>query len=67
MLLVSCQEKTKSINPADETLTFYRDTAFWQEYHEAYDIGSAPMITRLGVSLSILLTMCGSQRHQVCL
>ena len=43
MLLASCQQKKQSVNPPDETSTFYRDTAFWQEYHEAYAVGSTPV------------------------
>ena len=43
MLLASCQQKKQSTNRPDETLAFYRDTTFWQEYHEAYAIGSTPV------------------------
>ncbi|HZI24237.1 MAG TPA: two-component regulator propeller domain-containing protein, partial [Chryseolinea sp.] len=42
-LLASCQQKKQSVNSPDETSTFYRDTAFWQEYHEAYAVGSTPV------------------------
>ena len=42
LVLASCQRKKQSTNPPDETSTFYSDTAFWQEYHEAYAIGDAP-------------------------
>ena len=43
MLLASCQQKKQSTNLPDETLTFYSDTAFWQEYHEAYTFASTPV------------------------
>ena len=43
MLLASCQQKTQSVDPPGEKSTFYRDTVFWQEYHEAYAIGSTPV------------------------
>jgi len=42
-MLASCQQKKQSGNPPDEKLTFYQDTAFWQEYHEAYAIGETPV------------------------
>jgi ligand-binding sensor domain-containing protein len=43
MVLTSCQQEQPSFIPPGETLAFYRDTAFWQEYHEAYVIGSTPI------------------------
>ena len=43
MVLTSCLQEQPSFNPPGETLAFYRDTAFWQEYQEAYVIGSTPI------------------------
>src|SRR5687768_3849348 len=43
ILLASCHQKQQSINPPDDTSAFYRDSAFWQEYHEAYTIGAVPV------------------------
>ena len=43
MLLASCQQKRQNINRPDDTVASYRDSAFWQEYHEAYAIGSVPV------------------------
>jgi hypothetical protein len=43
IVLPSCQKEKQSTTAPNETLTSYRDSAFWQEYHEAYTIGSAPL------------------------
>jgi hypothetical protein len=39
VLLVSCLQKNKSKDRDSEVLTVYQDTAFWQEYHEAFPVG----------------------------
>jgi hypothetical protein len=41
-LSLSCQQKNGIADLHDEVLTVYRDTAFSQEYHEAYPVGPTP-------------------------
>lgn len=40
LLLGSCNQKEIEGNDNQESLTFLSDSAFWQEYHEAYPTGS---------------------------
>ncbi|HEX6225699.1 MAG TPA: two-component regulator propeller domain-containing protein [Chryseolinea sp.] len=42
ILLSSCQLKEQRSDPSPEASTFYNDTVFWQEYHEAYTVGPTP-------------------------
>ena len=42
MLILSCQQKKSGTNLPTDPLTFYSDTAFWQEYHEGYVVGATP-------------------------
>ena len=43
MLFASCKQEELGINQSETLLTSFKDTTFWQEYHEAYPVSNNPV------------------------